>query len=230
MKIDTMTRAELASYFGYSLLGPNCRQAEFDQFLANARQYGVYSVAINGAWVPYAVEHLRDTGIKVGSTAGFPFGQMAVTAKREEARIALSQGAEEIDYVLHIGRLLDHDYHYIADEMREMVLLCHSQGAVAKVILENCYLGREEIRGACEIAVEQGIDFVKTSTGFGPGGAEADDVRLMKQVVGDRVLVKAAGAMRTLDKTAQMIELGASRIGSGFVPDILNEFSARYSR
>lgn len=229
MKCEISTARQLASYFDYALLGPTCRQAEFDQFLLECKRYQVYSAAVNGAWVSYAVEQLRDTGIKVGSTAGFPFGQMSVAAKREEARIALSQGAEEIDYVLNIGKLLDHDYRYIAEEMREMTALCHGQGALAKVILENCYLSPEEIRGACEVAVEQGIDYVKTSTGFGTGGAEADDVRLMKQVVGDRVRIKAAGAMRTLDKTLQMIELGASRIGSGFIPDIIGEFSARHS-
>lgn len=228
MRSQILTASQLASYFDFALLSPNCRQEEFDRFLEGCVRYHVYSAAINGAWVPYAAERLRGTGVKVGATAGFPFDQMSVAAKREEARIALSQGADEIDYVLNIGRLLDHDYRYIAEEMGEMTDLCHSRGAAAKVILENCYLGAEEIRGACQVAVEQGIDFVKTSTGFGPGGAEADDVRLMKQVAGDRVGIKAAGAMRTLDKTLQMIELGANRIGSGFVPDIMDAFSARF--
>ena len=227
MKIDTMTTRQLASYFDYSLLTPNCRQEEFDRFLATARALHPYSVAINGSWVSYAVDPLKDSDVKVGSTAGFPFGQMSVAAKISEARLALDEGADEIDYVLNISRLLDHDYDYIAREMREMAAVCHDHEAVCKVILENCYLTAEEIRAACLTAVAEGMDFVKTSTGFGPGGAELKDVRLMKETVGVLAGVKAAGAMRSLYKTAQMIEAGATRIGSAFLSQILEEFDRR---
>lgn len=225
MKIDTMTSAELASYFDHSLLRPNCEKAEFDRHIEECKKYGFFSAAINSAQVPYYVRMLEGSGVKVGAAISFPFGQASKESKLEEVRIAIEQGADEIDYVLNIGKLLDGDEGYIRDEMCAIVEHCGVRGILAKVIFENCYLGAEQKQAACRIAVEAGIDYIKTSTGFGPGGAEAGDVVLMKKATeGSGIKIKAAGDMKTLAKTAQMIELGVSRIGSAFGPAIIADF------
>lgn len=224
MKIDNMTSRQLAAYFDHALLMPYNTKKDFDCHIEECKTYGFYSAAINTAPVSYYAAALRGTDILVGAAVSFPFGQASRKAKLEETKIAVSQGAQEIDYVLNIGRLLDGDYEYIKAEMKGIVDFCHENGLPVKVIFENCYLGETEKLHACEIALEVGIDYVKTSTGFGSGGAEVGDIQLMKRVVGNQVKIKAAGGMRTLKKTAEMIEAGVSRIGSAFGPAIISEF------
>ena len=220
MKIDTMTSAQFAALFDHSLLRPENTCADFARHIQECRQYGFYSAAINTSHVADYVRALEGTGVKVGAAVGFPFGQASAKAKEAEAR-------HEVDYVLNIGKLLDADGAYIEEEMKRIVAQCHDRDAVCKVILENCYLDKQAKVLACEIALRTGIDFVKTSTGFGPGGATAEDVRIMKEVVGTRVKVKAAGAMRTLADVAAAVEAGAERIGSAFSVSILQEFTGR---
>lgn len=227
MKIDTMTSAQFAALFDHSLLRPENTCADFARHIQECRQYGFYSAAINTSHVADYVRALEGTGVKVGAAVGFPFGQASAKAKEAEARIALEEGAHEVDYVLNIGKLLDADGAYIEEEMKRIVAQCHDRDAVCKVILENCYLDKQAKVLACEIALRTGIDFVKTSTGFGPGGATAEDVRIMKEVVGTRVKVKAAGAMRILADVAAAVEAGAERIGSAFSVPILQEFAGR---
>lgn len=225
MKIDTLTSEQLAAYFDHSLLRPECRKAEFDKHIEECKSYGFFSAAINSAQVPYYVKMLEGSKVKVGAAISFPFGQASKESKLEEVRIAIEQGADEIDYVLNIGRLLDGDEGYVRDEMCAIVEHCRARNILSKVIFENCYLGTEQKEMACRIAVEAGIDYIKTSTGFGPGGAEPEDVVLMKRATeGNGIKIKAAGAMKTLAKTAQMIELGVSRIGSAFGPAIIADF------
>lgn len=224
MKIDTMTEAQFVQLFDHSLLRPENRAADFEKHIQECRTYGFYSAAVNSAQIPRYVEALAETGVKVGAAIGFPFGQASADAKAAEAQIALEEGADEIDYVLNIGRLLDGDACYIAREMDTIVAVCREHQAVSKVIFENCYLTEQAKRLACEIAVDTGIDFVKTSTGFGPSGATVEDIALMKKIVGNRVKIKAAGAMRTLADVASAVEAGAERIGSAFSVSILEEF------
>lgn len=225
MKIDTFTTAQLAAYFDHSLLRPNCEKAEFDRHIEECKKYGFYSAAINSAQVPYYVKMLEGSGVKVGAAISFPFGQASKESKLEEVRLAIEQGADEIDYVINIGRLLDGDDGYVRDEMYAIAEHCRARNVLSKVIFENCYLSIEQKKAACRIAVETGIDYVKTSTGFGPGGAEPEDIILMKmETEGSGIKIKAAGAMKTLAKTAQMIELGVNRIGSAFGPSILSDF------
>lgn len=226
MKIDTLSAKELAAFFDHSLLRPNCTTAEFDQHIEECIQFGFFSAAINSAEVPYYAKRLAKSNVKVGAAISFPFGQASKESKLEEVRIAIDQGADEIDYVINVCKLIAGDLSYIEDEMQAIVEHCKSRGILSKVILENCYLNKEQKEAACSIAVKTGIDFVKTSTGFGPGGAEPEDILLMKKIVGDSgVRIKSAGAMKTLAKTAQMIELGVSRIGSAFGPTIISEFN-----
>ena len=227
MRIDSLTPHQLAAYFDHSLLMPNNIRADYDKHIAECKQYGFFSAAVNSAIVPYYVAQLAGTGIPVGAAIGFPFGQANIESKVAETKAAIVQGAREIDYVLNIGRLLDGERGYIQDEMAQVFQVCKNAGIVCKVILENCYLQDTHKIMACEIAVDVGIDYVKTSTGFGSGGATLEDVQLMRSVVGNRVKIKAAGAMKNLEIVANMIELGVDRIGSAFGPAILQDFMAR---
>ena len=227
MNMDHMSAAQFAALFDHSLLQPYNTAADFSKHMEECVRYKFYSAAINSSQVPRYVRGLAGTGVLVGAAVGFPFGQASPRAKEAEARIALEEGAREIDYVLNIGRLLDGDHRFIREEMQRLVSLCHDRQAVCKVILENCYLNDDAKKRACEIALDTGIDYVKTSTGFGTGGATAQDVRLMKSIVGDAVKIKAAGAMRSLDAVRAVLDAGAQRIGSAFSVKILREFEAR---
>lgn len=142
----------------------------------------------------------------------------------EETKLAIADGADEIDYVLNIGELLSGNYEYIKEEMEAIVTVCRSSKVISKVIFENCYLTKEQIRKAAEIAKEVKPDYVKTSTGFGDSGALVEDVRLMKQVVGDSVKVKAAGGIRDWKTCAAMIDAGAERIGTSSCMEILDGY------
>ncbi len=229
MRIDTMTAARLAALFDHTLLRPECTASDFQKHIDECKQFHFYSAATHSGHVAEYACALQGSDILVGAAIGFPFGQAAARAKEAEARIALEDGAQEIDYVLNIGKLLDGSLSYIEDEMALILAQCRRHGAVCKVILENCYLTQQAKIAACEIAVKTGIDYVKTSTGFGPGGATVEDIRLMKQIVGDKVRVKASGGMRTLANAAAAIEAGADRLGSAFSVSILEEFQHQYS-
>ena len=227
MKINSLNMEQLARFFDHSLLRPDCVNEEFDQLVDQVIKYGFRSAAVNSSRVTYVLEELRKRGsdIPVGSSAGFPFGQASIISKVAEARQALKEGASEIDYMINVGRLLDGNHAYVLDEMRQMTKCCHDQGAICKVIFENSYLEPKHIKAACKIALETDIDFLKTTTGFGPGGATVHDVKLMREVVGDKKKLKPAGAMRTVANVAAMLEIeGVERIGSAFSHVIMEEF------
>lgn len=224
MKIDKLSKKEFAAYFDHSILKPNLMRQDFLQHIEECKKYGFYSAAINSSMTELYVEKLMGTNIRVGVAVGFPFGQASIASKVAETKNSISTGANEIDYVINIGRLLDGEYDYVEKEMQLIVNECKRYGVVSKVILENCYLGKKEKVKACEIAVKTGIDFVKTSTGFGSGGATFEDVELMKSIVGNKAKVKAAGAMKTLVDVSVMIEAGAERIGSAFSAGIMDDF------
>jgi len=229
MNIDNLTPEELAAYFDHSILQPYNILADYENHIEECLKYGFYSAAINSHIVPHYVKCLSGRNVMVGAAIGFPFGQANVAGKLEEARVAIDEGATELDYVLNIGRLLDGNRSYIKDEMQRMMDLSHSKDVVLKVILETCYLKESHKIMACEVAVETQIDFVKTSTGFGSGGATVEDLKLMREVVGDNVKIKASGNMRKLQNVAAVIEAGADRIGSSFSASILDSFIASKS-
>jgi len=225
MKIDGMTSIQLASYFDHSILKPNMLYQDFCKHIEECKKYGFYSAAINSSMADMFVEALKETDVLVGVAVGFPFGQASIAAKVAETREAILVGVQEIDYVLNIGRLLDGEYEYIESEMQQIVDCCKQSGVVSKVILENCYLDKTAKIKACEIALKTKIDFVKTSTGFGSGGATVEDIRLMRSIVGKNVKVKAAGGIKSLTDAATMIELGVDRIGSMYSVSILEEYN-----
>lgn len=219
--------AALAAYFDHTQLRAYAQRKDFETLCAEAKQYGFAMVAINPAPVALCKELLAGTSIHVGAAVGFPLGQNTIDVKKFETEDAISHGADEIDYVINITQLKEKNYDDLAREMDEIVRLCRSAHVVSKVIFENCYLTDAEKRSLCSIAREVRPDYIKTSTGFGTGGATFEDVALMKKCVGDAVKIKAAGGIRTLDTALRMIDLGVSRIGSTASVGIVEELIAK---
>ena len=214
MKYTDMTPEKLASYFDHTQLKAYARDADFQRLCGEAKEYGFAMVAINPAPVALCRGMLAGTDVHVGAAVGFPLGQNTIAAKVFETRDAIAKGAQEIDYVVNITRLKEKDYSYVEEEMASIVAACRREKVISKVIFENCYLEQEEKLALCAMAREVRPDFIKTSTGFGTGGATFQDVELMQNAVGDTVKIKAAGGIRNLETALQMIGLGVSRIGS----------------
>lgn len=219
-----MTKEELARIFDHTFLKAYASRDDFIQLCNEAKSIGAAMVAINSEPVKLCKELLQGTNIHVGAAISFPLGQTTLDIKLAETKQAIDDGADEIDYVINIGKAKMHDWNYIEQEMRSIVELCHENQVICKVIFENCYLTKEEIVKIAEIAKEVKPDYIKTSTGFGTSGATVEDVRLMKEAVGNEVKVKAAGGIRDWKTCQAMIEAGASRIGTSSSLKILEEF------
>lgn len=225
-----MTKEKLAKYFDQTLLKAYADEKTLEAFCNECKQYGFASVMSHSSAVPLCRGVLGENSeVKVGCVVGFPLGEMTIDAKLFEAKEAIQNGADEIDYVINLGKLKSGEMAYLREEMRRIVALCHQNGALCKVIFETCYLTREEIIALSQIAAEEKPDFIKTSTGFGTptdgkaSGATVQDVRLMKETVGGAVRVKASGGIRTLADALSMIEAGAERIGTSAGVQILQE-------
>ena len=219
-----MTKEELARIFDHTFLKAYASRDDFIQLCNEAKSIGAAMVAINSEPVKLCKELLQGTNIHVGAAISFPLGQTTLDIKLAETKQAIDDGADEIDYVINIGKAKMHDWNYIEQEMRSIVELCHENQVICKVIFENCYLTKEEIVKMAEIAKEVKPDYIKTSTGFGTSGATVEDVRLMKETVGNEVKVKAAGGIRDWKTCQAMIKAGASRIGTSSSLKILEEF------
>lgn len=219
-----MTKEELASMFDHTFLMAYASRDDFIKLCDEAKDIGAAMVAINSEPVKLCKELLKGTNIHVGAAISFPLGQTTLDIKLAETKQAIDDGADEIDYVINIGKAKMHDWNYIEQEMRSIVELCHENQVICKVIFENCYLTKEEIVKIAKIAKEVKPDYIKTSTGFGTSGATVEDVRLMKETVGNEVKVKAAGGIRDWKTCQAMIEAGASRIGTSSSLKILEEF------
>jgi len=203
--------AGLAGRIDHTLLAPDATARAVDELCLEAARYRFASVCVNGRWVARAYERLRASGVPVCAVVGFPLGATLPDVKAAEAARAVADGAREIDMVMNVGALRSRRYREVADDIRSVVEAC---GVPVKVILETALLTREEKIEACTLAKTAGASFVKTSTGFGPSGATVDDVRLMREVVGDDVSVKASGGIRDAETAQAMIEAGADRIGA----------------
>ena len=198
----------------HTALKPNTNKESILKLIAEAKTYDFASVCVNPCWVALAHQELKNTDVKVCTVIGFPLGANTTEVKVFETKDAIANGADEIDYVINITELKEKNYDYIKEEMTQIVDVCRKHNVISKVIFENCYLTDEEKIKLCEIALEVKPDFIKTSTGFGTGGATVEDVKLMKSIVKDTVKVKAAGGIRDLDTCLKMIEAGAERIGT----------------
>ncbi len=206
---------DIARYIDHTLLRPDASSRDVEKLCQEALQYGFASVCVNPTFVRLAAEHLRGSSVKVCSVVGFPLGTHVPEIKALEARRAIRDGAKEIDMVINIGALKDRDLKLLYRDIRSVVEACDDGGAICKVIIETALLSDEEKIIACETAKKARAEFVKTSTGFGPGGATAHDVALMAEVVrGSGMGVKASGGIRSYADALQMIKAGATRIGA----------------
>jgi len=209
-----MDKQQLAQYVEYTRLKAGTTEKEVLDLLANALKYQVKAVCLNPKWVKLAVEKLKGSGIEVATVVGFPLGANESVTKVSETITAIHQGATEIDMVACIDAIKSNDWNAVRTDIMLVTDAAHRFGAKVKVILEMCLLSDDEKRKASNICLESGTDFIKTSTGFSTGGATIEDIQLMKEVVGDKVQIKASGGVRTLEQALSLIAAGASRIGT----------------
>lgn len=206
--------------FDHTILKADATEAAVAKICAEAKEYGFMSVCVNTYYTAFVAEQLKDSDVKVCTVVGFPLGQMSTKAKALETKCAVEDGADEIDMVLNVAALKDGKYDVVLDDIKAVKAACGN--ALLKVILETCLLTKEEIVKACELSVEAGADFVKTSTGFSTGGATAEDIALMRQTVGPDIGVKASGGVRDSAGAIAMVEAGANRIGASATIAILS--------
>jgi len=218
----------LAKFIDHTLLKPEATPSQVQQLCLEASEYHFASVCINPIYVRQASKLLAGTDIKICTVIGFPLGATTWQTKVFEARRAIHSGATEIDMVIPIGLLKAEDYKNVFTDIQAVVKACHKANTLVKVILEMAFLNRRQKIIACLLAQSAGADFVKTSTGFGPGGATREDVALMRCIVGtpDHMGVKAAGGIRTLADAQGMIEAGANRLGTSSGVRIMHEAQA----
>lgn len=220
------TVSQVAGMIDHTNLKPYAVEADFVKLCDEARTFGFKSVAINSAPVALCRRLLEGSGVLTGAALSFPLGQTTIATKVAEAQNAVADGAQEFDYVLNVGKLKEHDFAYIEEEMRRMRAVAREAGICCKVIFETCYLADAEIVAAAEIAARVKPDFVKTSTGFGTAGATAAHVALMKRHCGPDVQVKAAGGIRSWAAARAMLEAGATRLGTSSGIAIIEEMRA----
>ncbi len=206
--------AAVASMIDHTLLKPEATRLEIERLCTEAAQFGFATVCVNPAWVAVAAGRLAGTPVRVCSVVGFPLGATIADVKEYETRRAIFDGAREIDMVINLGALKSGDLRTVERDIEAVTRPCRECGVLSKVIIEAALLTDDEKISACTIAKAAGADYVKTSTGFGPGGATAADVALMRRVVGADMGVKAAGGVRDLEALKAMVAAGATRVGA----------------
>lgn len=223
LQADGSVPADIASLIDHTLLKPDATRSEIEKLCGEARELRFATVCVNPTWVATAARLLRGSGVGVCAVVGFPLGATTPDVKHYETRRAIFDGATEIDMVINVGALKSGDLQLVEADMASVVGPCRDCGALTKVIIEAALLSDDEKVAACALAKAAGAGYVKTSTGFGPGGATAADVALMRRVVGPDVGVKAAGGVRDFASLKAMVEAGASRVGASAGVKILQE-------
>ena len=221
------TYADIAKMIDHSLLNPTLTVAELEAGCRRAHEYDVASVCILPYYLKRCAELLRGSMVKASTTIGFPHGGHTTAIKAAEARQALDDGGEELDMVVNISKVLSGDWSYVKSDIAAVIEPTHARGQKVKVIFENCYLQDEHKIRLCEICAELGADWVKTSTGYGSGGATIEDLKLMRAHSPPHVQVKAAGGVRDLDKLLEVRALGVSRSGASKTKEMLDECRRR---
>jgi deoxyribose-phosphate aldolase len=221
------TYADIAKMIDHSLLNPTLTAAELEAGCRVALEYDVASVCIMPYYLRRCGEILRGSTVRASTTIGFPHGGHATATKLAEARQALADGGEELDMVVNISQVLSGEWAYVREDIRVVVEAAHEAGRKVKVIFENCYLQDEQKVRLCEICGELGADWVKTSTGYGSGGATLEDLKLMRAHSPEYVQVKAAGGIRTLDALLEVRALGVTRVGASRTVEMLDECRRR---
>lgn len=216
-----LSTKELAKYLDHTNLKPNATKEAIETTCQEALEFDTASVCVNAHWIPFVKDQLMGSTVKPIAVVGFPLGATSSKAKAYEAKVAIADGAEEIDMVLNIGELLAGNTAEVEYDIKEVVEVVHASAKLLKVIIETSYLNDEQIVAACKAAENAGADYVKTSTGFSSAGAKVEDVALMRQTVGDRLGVKASGGIHSKAEALAMIEAGASRLGVSATKQIL---------
>lgn len=217
-----LTYENLSSKIDNAILKPNMKILEIRAFCYQSVEYKFASVAVNSGFASIAKSFTKESSTKVCCAIGFPLGLTSVFCKVAEIKDAISSGADELDFVINIGRLKSHDYFYIENEIKELVKA--AEGRTTKLIIETCYLNKNEKINICKCALNTSVDFIKTSTGFGKNGATVDDVRLIKSLVKNYCKVKASGGINNLEDALRLIRSGADRIGTNSGVKIMDEF------
>ncbi|MFA6860548.1 MAG: deoxyribose-phosphate aldolase [Clostridia bacterium] len=203
---------EIPKYIDHTLLKAFAKEAEIEKLCEEAKEYGFFSVCVNPCNVSKCHELLKNSVVKVCTVIGFPLGQNATETKVFETEQALKDGAEEIDMVINVAKLLDKDYGYVENEIKQVKKSCGNK--TLKVIIETCYLSKEEIEKVCTLCLNAKADFVKTSTGFGTSGASVEVIKQIKSVVKNNAKIKASGGIKTKEFALELIDAGADRIGT----------------
>jgi deoxyribose-phosphate aldolase len=222
-----LTYDAIAKRIDHSLLGPALTTAELEGGCRLAIRYAVASVCIKPISVAMAARILKGSGVAVGTTIGFPHGGHATAVKVFESREAMADGATELDMVINIGQAKGGEWDAVSADITAVTRVAHDGGSIVKVIFENCFLNDDQKVRLCRICAEVGADYVKTSTGYGTGGATMDDLRLMRRSSPPHVKLKAAGGLRTLDAMIEAAELGCDRMGASRTAEILDELKLR---
>ena len=225
--VDALTPETFAAMIDHTFLKPFGKPADIERLCDEARRYGFAMVAVNPAETARCVDLLRGSGVRTGAAIGFPLGQNTSETKAFEIRDAIAKGAGEIDMVINLRALQSGDYELVQAELDDLAAVCRASGVISKVILETCYLNDDEKRSVCRMACAAGVDFVKTSTGFGTGGATDEDLKLMRAHSPGHVQVKAAGGVRTFDRLLEVRALGVTRCGATATVVILDECKKR---
>lgn len=205
--------------FDHTILKADATRKDVKRVCDEAMAYSFCSVCVNSYYVPYVANLLHGSDVKICSVVGFPLGAMSTRAKALEAKIAVMDGADEIDMVINVGALKDRDYSVVLEDIKAVKEACGEH--ILKVIIETCLLTDDEKVKACELAKEAGADFVKTSTGFGSAGAKVEDVRLMRETVGSDMGVKASGGIHDKEFAKELVDAGANRLGTSATIEIV---------
>lgn len=209
----------------HTLLKPEATEKDINKLISEALKYNFKTVCVNSSWVRYVNDKLAKTSIGITSVVGFPLGSMITQVKAQEAKLAIDHGASEIDMVMNIGRFKSGDYEYVLNDIKKVKEACGNR--ILKVIIETALLSANEIKKATEIVMKSGAEFIKTSTGFSFRGASLDDIKIMKETCGNKLLIKAAGGVSNLEDLIKMYEAGATRFGTSRAVAIMEGLSSK---
>lgn len=216
------TKKQVAQTIDHAVLKPENTDADLQQNAKMCIENGVFSMCVKPCDIKAAKELLKKSDVKISCVLSFPHGADATPVKAFQAKQAIEDGTDEIDMVMNIGKFLSGDWEYVVEDIKAVVDVAHSHGVLVKVIQESGYLTLEQVAKACELSYDAGADFVKTSTGFGPGKATPEIVEMMVSTVGDRMMVKASGGIRTWEDAVSFLNQGADRLGIGSTEAVLN--------
>jgi deoxyribose-phosphate aldolase len=216
------TKKQVAQTIDHAVLKPDNTDADLQQNAKMCIENEVFSMCVKPCDIKAAKELLKKSNVKISCVLSFPHGADATPVKAFQAKQAIEDGTDEIDMVMNIGKFLSGDYEYVVNDIKAVVDVAHSHGVLVKVIQESGYLTLEQVAKACELSYEAGADFVKTSTGFGPGKATPEIIDVMLKTVGDRMMVKPSGGIRDWETAVAFLEQGASRLGIGSTEAVLN--------